>query len=64
MKSDEYFEIVRHRVAIEGILSVLRRRYHVDNMPVCRFSRTKIWFEFKIAAINIKRLIKNDLCLT
>lgn len=64
MKSDEYFEIVRHRAAIEGIPSVLRRRYHVDNMPVRRFSRTKIWFGFKIAAINIKRLIKNDLCLT
>lgn len=64
MKSDEYFEIVRHRAAIEGIPSVLRRRYHVDNMPVRRFSRTKIWFGFKIAAINIKRLIKYELCLT
>jgi len=59
MKTDDYFEIVRHRAAIEGIPSVLRRRYHVDNMPVRRLVRSKIWFGFKIAAINVKRLIKS-----
>ncbi|WKV10228.1 hypothetical protein Q2T46_07290 [Thermoanaerobacterium sp. CMT5567-10] len=34
------------------------RRYHVDIMPVRGLVRSKIWFSFKIGAINSKRVLK------
>jgi len=61
MKTDEYKEIVKKRAGIEGVPSVLRRRYNIDNLPVRRNIRTKIWFGLKIHAINFKRYIKKDI---
>lgn len=58
MDTDEFETLTHFRNGIEGVPSVLRRRYHVDQMPVRGFLRTKIWFSFKIGAINIKNLIK------
>ncbi len=63
MKSDDYQELKRQRAAIEGVPSIFRRKYHVDSMPVRRLVRTKIWFGFKIAAINAKKLIKRELAM-
>ena len=45
------------RNAVEGIPSVLRRRYHVDQIPVRGFVRSKTWFTLKIGAINVKRVL-------
>lgn len=61
MKTEEYIKIANKRAGIEGIPSTLRRRYKVDNLPVRGLVRSKIWFGFKIAAINCKRLIKGRL---
>ena len=65
MKTDAFKVIARLRNGVESIPSVLRRRYRVDEMPVRGKLRTKLFFGFKIAAINIKKLIKyrNDLAL-
>lgn len=41
--------------------SVLRRKYHVDQMPVRGFLRSKMWFAFKVAAINVKRVLKKAM---
>ena len=56
--TERYKELARKRNGIEGVPSVLRRKYRVDEMPVRGLVRSKMWFGFKIGAINVKRLIK------
>lgn len=34
LSTDEYKALAKKRNAIEGVMSVLRRRYHVDDIPV------------------------------
>lgn len=58
METEEYRELANSRAGVEGIPSVMRRRYNVDRMPVRGLVRVKIWFGFKIAAMNFKSLIK------
>ena len=58
MGTSEYQELARKRAGIEGIPSVLRRRYKIDHLPVRGEVRLKVWLGFKISAINCKRLIK------
>jgi hypothetical protein len=57
LSTEEYKEYSRKRNGIEGVMSVLRRRYDVDDMPVRGLLRSKMWFGFKIGAINTKRVI-------
>jgi len=57
LKTEEYKEHARKRNGVEGIPSILRRRYRVDEMPVRGLVRSKMWFGFKIGAINVKRVI-------
>jgi len=58
METEEYRELANSRAGVEGIPSVLRRRYRVDQMPIRGLVRSKIWFGFKIAAMNFKSLVK------
>lgn len=58
MGTPEYQELARKRAGIEGIPSVLRRRYKIDHLPVRGEVRVKVWLGFKLSAINCKRLIK------
>ena len=58
MGTSEYQELAKKRAGIEGIPSVLRRRYKIDHLPVRGEVRSKVWLGFKISAINCKRLIK------
>lgn len=57
LTTEEYKAYARTRNGVEGVPSILRRRYGVDYMPVRGLVRSKMWFGFKIGAINIKRLI-------
>ena len=50
--------IGRIRNGIETIPSVLRNKYTVDKMPVRGKLRTKQFFGFKVAAINVSKLIR------
>ena len=52
---EEYANYRNARNAIEGIPSVLRRVYDVDEMPVYGKMKSKLFFGFKIAAINVKK---------
>lgn len=52
-----YKQIARQRNAVEGMPSVLRRRYQVDHMPVRGYVRTKCWYYLKIGAINVMRVL-------
>ena len=58
MGTSEYQELAKKRAGIEGIPSVLRRRYKIDHLPVRGEVRVKVWLGFKISAINCKKLIK------
>ena len=58
MGTSEYQELARKRAGIEGIPSVLRRRYKIDYLPVRGLVRVKVYLGFKLSAINCKRLIK------
>ena len=58
MGTSQYQKLARKRAGIEGIPSVLRRRYKIDHLPVRGKVRVKVYFGFKISAINCKRLIK------
>ena len=58
MGTSKYQELAKKRAGIEGIPSVLRRRYKIDHLPVRGEVRVKVWLGFKISAINCKRLIK------
>ena len=57
LSTEEYKEYARKRNGVEGIPSVLRRRYGIDEIPVRGLVRSKMWFGFKIGAINVKRVI-------
>ena len=61
MSQSEYIEIINQRAGVEGIPSVLRRRYKIDNMPIRGLLRSKLWVGFKIAAYNFKKLLVNLL---
>ena len=47
---------VRIRNGVETIPSILRRKYHVDDMPVRGKLKTKIRFGFKLLALNFSKL--------
>jgi hypothetical protein len=56
LSSEEYKALTRMRNAIEGIPSVLRRRYHVDQIPVRGLQRSRFFFILKVAAYNFNKL--------
>ena len=55
--TEEYRKLTKMRNAIEGIPSVLRRRYRTDEIPVFGKKRSKIFFYCKIGAFNIVKLL-------
>lgn len=59
--TEEYTSLAKKRNGIEGLPSVLRRKYQVDYMPTKGLLRSKIWFSFKIGAINAKRVLVKAL---
>ena len=57
---DEYKEISKLRSAIEGIPSILRRKYRIDERPTKGVSYLKMVFSTSILSINIKRIAKYE----
>ena len=55
--TEEYIQLTRKRNAVEGIMSVMRRRYHVDSIPVFGRQKSKIFFYFKVGAFNVTKLL-------
>lgn len=58
MGEKEYIKECNQRAGVEGLPSVFRRKYNVDDMPVRGEVCQKIWFGFKVAAANFKKLLK------
>ena len=61
LSTEEHKKLTRQRNAVEGIMSVLRRRYHVDVMPVFGKLRTKTFFLCKICAYNFNKLRAHNI---
>ena len=61
LSTEEYKILTKQRNGVEGVPSVLRRRYQVDSMPVRGLLRSKMWFALKIGAINVKRVLAKVL---
>ncbi len=61
MSTDEYRQLAKIRNGVEGIPSILRRKYDVDHIPAKGLLRSKMYFGFKIGAINVKRALKRAL---
>lgn len=55
---DEYITLQKKRNGVEGIPSILRRRYNIDRVPVRGFLPSKFWYTMKIGAINVSRMLK------
>ena len=60
-RDDETMKLIcRIRNGVETIPSVLRRKYHVDQMPVRGKLKTKIFFGFKMFALNFSKLLLHE----
>ena len=58
MNSDRHKELSKFRAGVEGVVSALRRKFGVDDLPVRGFLRSKIWLNAKIVAYNFKMITK------
>lgn len=57
MKTEDFGRYARFRNGVEAIPSLLRRRYHVDKIPTHGKNRTRLYFGFKIAALDFQKLL-------
>ena len=57
MKTEKFKKLADFRNGVEAIPSLLRRKYNVDKMPVRGKKATQLFFGFKIAALNFKKLL-------
>ena len=56
METDAFKMLARIRNGAETVMSLLRRACHVDTMPVRGLLRGRLFFGFKIGAMNCKKL--------
>ena len=58
---EEVWKLIgRIRNGIETVPSIIRNKYRVDHMPVRGKLRTKQFFSFKVAALNLTKLILHE----
>lgn len=58
MSTEDYKILSRKRNAVEGVMSVLRRKHRVDEIPVTGHIRSKMFFTCKIGAYNLGKLFR------
>ncbi|MDR0696469.1 MAG: hypothetical protein LBF68_02855, partial [Christensenellaceae bacterium] len=56
--TEQYKEYRNMRNGIEGVPSVLRRRYNIDKIPVFGQGPTDLWMTYKIEAVNFRNFYK------
>ena len=56
--TEEFKKLSDFRNGVETIPSLLRRKYHVDHMPVRGLIRTRLFFGCKIGTLNFGRFCK------
>lgn len=57
--TERHKELSNYRAGVEGVPSVLKRAYQLENLPVRGQERSKIWIYASIIAQNFKRCIKH-----
>lgn len=57
MQTDEFKEYAHFRNGVEAVPSLLRRKYDVDKIPAHGKKQTGFYFGFKIAALNLQKLL-------
>ena len=50
--------MARKRNGIEGVMSVLRRKYHLDEIPVFGLIRSSLWVWSSLLSYNLVKLQK------
>jgi hypothetical protein len=55
--TERHRELSNYRAGIEGVPSVIRRRYNADHIPVRGLVRSKLWINLKIMAFNFKEFV-------
>lgn len=58
LKTEEFEALSHFRNGIETVPAALRSRHHVDRMPVRGYIKTKLFFGFKVAGMNARKLIR------
>ena len=58
LKTDEFKKLARFRNGIETVPAALRKRHNVDKMPVRGYIKCKLYFGFKVAAMNTRKLVR------
>lgn len=64
LKTDEFKKLARFRNGVETVPAALRKRHKVDRMPVRGIIKSRLCFGFKIAAFNVRKLVKYMSSLT
>ncbi|MBS4021754.1 MAG: transposase [Dethiobacter sp.] len=54
MGEARFQELAAFRAGVEGVPSVLRRKYAIDDIPVRGLNRSRLWVSCKIMAYNFK----------
>lgn len=57
-KTENFSEYARFRNGVETIPAALRKRHNVDKMLVRGLLRCRQYFGFKVAAMNVRKLVK------
>ena len=60
MTSEAFIKLAKMRNAVEGIPSVLRRKYHIDDIPTYGLLKSRQFFLLKIGAYNFKKLLRHN----
>lgn len=60
MKSDEFRQYAHFRNGVEALPSLMRRKYHVDKIPAHGKKQTRLYFGFKVAALNFQKLFEYE----
>jgi hypothetical protein len=58
MGTEEHNLLANFRAGVEGLPSVLRRVYRIDQIPIRGLVRSKIWITCKIMAHNVKQVAR------
>ena len=58
LETDEFKTLVRYRNGVETVPAALRCRHKVDKMPVRGLVKCRFYFGIKIAAMNVRKLVK------
>jgi len=56
LKTKEYKQAACQRNAVEGIMSVLRRKYGIDHIPVFGLEQSKTWIWCSLLSYNLAKL--------